>query len=207
MPRSVAYDSQVFVNCPFDEGYRPIFRAIIFAIVDCGYIPRSALEIYNSGQVRIHKITDLVARCRLGIHDLSRTELDPESGLPRFNMPLELGIFLGAQWLGSPKQKRKSCLVLDRERYRYQVFCSDIAGQDIAAHGTEPEAAVRLVRDWLRSLRADVMIPGGAKIWQRYQNFHDDLPLYCEAYQLDPSHLTFNDLTSLIGEWLKENEW
>ncbi len=49
--------------------------------------------------------------------------------LPRFNMPLELGIFLGAKRFGSQKQKQKNGLILDREKYRYQSFCSDIAGQ------------------------------------------------------------------------------
>jgi len=48
-------------------------------------------------------------------------------------MPLELGIFLGAKRFGGPKQKRKNCLILDREKYRYQQYCSDIAGQDIKA--------------------------------------------------------------------------
>lgn len=61
-------------------------------------------------------------------------------------MPLELGIFLGAKQFGSSKQKRKKALILDREKYRYQGFCSDIGGQDVRAHGDDPEEAIRLVR-------------------------------------------------------------
>ena len=49
----------------------------------------------------------MIADCRYGIHDISRTELDRDSGLPRFNMPLELGIFLGAKRFGAEEQKRK----------------------------------------------------------------------------------------------------
>src|SRR5262249_5963635 len=30
--------------------------------------------------------------CKYGIHDISRTEVTSASGLPRFNMPLELGV-------------------------------------------------------------------------------------------------------------------
>ena len=42
--------------------------------------------------LRLLKILCIIGECRLGIHDISRTELDAASGLPRFNMPLELGL-------------------------------------------------------------------------------------------------------------------
>jgi hypothetical protein len=120
------------------------------------------LEIYNSGQVRIEKIFKLIENCQFDIHDISRTELDVESKLPRFNMPLELGMFLGAQRFGAGRHKNKNCLILDREPYRYQQFLSDISGQDIAAHGGDATALIAKVRDWLntvaraRPLPADV---------------------------------------------------
>ena len=66
-----------------------------------------AKEVDNASTVRITLITELIGQCRRGIHDLCRTDLDEESQLPRFNMPLELGIFLGTNWLGTQKQKRK----------------------------------------------------------------------------------------------------
>ena len=34
----------VFVNCPFDKGYKPIFDAIMFAVTDLGFFARSAKE-------------------------------------------------------------------------------------------------------------------------------------------------------------------
>ena len=49
-------------------------------------------------------------------------------------MPLELGIFLGSKKYGDKKNKTKVCLVIDKEQYRYQIFISDIAGQDIKSH-------------------------------------------------------------------------
>ncbi|MBV9537403.1 MAG: hypothetical protein JOY70_00570 [Acidisphaera sp.] len=158
------YDQNVFINCPFDDAYRPLFRALVFAIFECGLRPRSALEVIDAGEVRFEKIARIVRGCRWGIHDISRTELTT-SGLPRFNMPLELGLFLGAQRFGDGTQRRKSCLVLDREHYRYQKFVSDIAGQDIAVHGNDPAGAIRAVRDWLaprparRTRRATPLLP------------------------------------------------
>jgi hypothetical protein len=61
--------------------------------------------------------------------DLSRTELHED--LPRFNMPLELGIFLGAKKYGNEQNNNKACIIFDREQYRYQKFISDISGHDI----------------------------------------------------------------------------
>ncbi|MEM1041622.1 MAG: hypothetical protein AAGI91_03240 [Bacteroidota bacterium] len=118
------YDQSVFVNAPFDPDYAPLFDAVIFAIHDCGFVARCALEEDDSAQVRVEKIYSIIAECRLSIHDVSRTELDADLGLPRFNMPLELGIVLGARRFGRGRQKEKRCLILDRERFRYRAYLS-----------------------------------------------------------------------------------
>ena len=109
----------------------------------------AAMTSYDASEVRFSKIEHLVETSRLGIHDTSRAGVDRRSGLARFNMPLELGLFLGAKRFGAEPQKQKRCLILDRERYRFQKFCSDIAGQDIEAHDGRVELLVRKVRDWL----------------------------------------------------------
>jgi len=95
--RQPLYQRSVFINCPFDGEYLPIFRAIIFTVSACGFEPRSTLEHDDASQVRIEKIYRLIASSAFGIHDISRTEPDDENRLPRFNMPLELGVFLGAK--------------------------------------------------------------------------------------------------------------
>jgi hypothetical protein len=120
-------------------------------------------------------------------------------------MPLELGIFLGAQRLGTPDQRRKRCLILDREKYRYQQFISDIAGQDIEAHDDEPMRAVKAVRNWLSDQRRERAIPGPMAIWKRYQRFRSLLPFYCETVDQEVADLTFNDYTRLIARSLREH--
>ena len=89
-PQPSNYEDNVFINCPFDEEYRPMFRAMVFVIHDAGFIARCALEAENSAQARLDKILNIIDECKYGIHDLSRTELSHNSGLPRFNMPFEL---------------------------------------------------------------------------------------------------------------------
>ena len=81
--RGDSLNHNVFINSPFDEGYTQLFDATIFAVIACGFVVRCALEIDDGSEVRIAKIFNIVAACRFGIHDLSRTELDPEHLLPR----------------------------------------------------------------------------------------------------------------------------
>ena len=203
------YDYDVFINCPFDHEYRSMRDALVFVVHDCGFQARCALEIDDSGRVRIENIVELIRECRYGIHDISRTELDTENELPRFNMPLALGLFLGATRPGSPKQKRKRSLILDRESYRYQKYISDISGQDIKSHDGDPKTAIRQVRDWLRNstTMADTIIPGPGRIIERYELVREEFPELCRRSHLDPDDLIFNDYTTCVSEWLKENDW
>jgi len=198
------YGGQVFINCPFDGEYARLFEAIVFAIFDCGFRPRCSLETDDGGQIRIDKIFSIISACRLGIHDISRTELDTKNTLPRFNMPLELGVFLGAKRYGRSKQRQKACLILDRESYRYQKFISDIAGQDIRSHGDDPQEAITIVRNWLRSVSPQRPIPGGEAIGNRYRIFRKTMPKMCRRLKWSTSSLTFTDYTWLVAEWLKE---
>jgi len=200
--RSVArYDGSVFINCPFDVAYSPLFDAAVFAVAACGFTPRSALEIDDASRARLEKIASLIAACRLGIHDISRTELDSASGLPRFNMPLELGLFLGARRYGSSQQRRKLCLVFDTERYRYQQFISDIAGQDIKAHGNDPSQVIAAIRGFLANASGSVL-PGGRTLLLRFTEFRAQLPGICHRFGLEPDELTFPDYCLIVTDWL-----
>src|SRR5260370_32487088 len=92
-------------------------------------------------EIRLHKIIELIASSRFSIHDLSRTSLDEANVLPRFNMPLELGIDLGCKAF-NPECPDKSLLIFDSEQYRFQKFVSDLSGQDIHQHGNNARTAV-----------------------------------------------------------------
>jgi hypothetical protein len=199
-----SYEDNVFINCPFDADYKPLFDAIVFAVHDCGFYARSAAEIDDSAENRLDKLLRIIKESRFGIHDISRTESSAE-GLPRFNMPLELGLFLGCKRYGSRRDRSKAWLVLDRDRYRYQRFISDIAGQDVAAHADDPKAAVRRVRDWLRGHSEREGIPGGSSIWKRYQAFSAELPAICAEARIETEELTFKDRTQLMSRWLVRN--
>lgn len=201
------YADSVFLNVPFDKKYASLFDALVFAIHDCGFMARSALEVDDSGQARVLKILDIIDQSQYGIHDISRAGIDRQTRLARFNMPLELGFFLGAKHYGSARHREKRCLVLDRERYRYRNFCSDIAGQDVRAHNDQPRDAIRAVRDWLSTHRPSVQMPGGRAIFERYERFRAQLPVQAANLKLDVRELTFGDYTKLVVGWLTKNPW
>ena len=203
------YGDRVFLNVPFDKHYRALLEALVFAVHDCGFVARCALESDDGSVVRLDKIFSIISECKYGIHDLSRTSLDRVSRLPRFNMPLELGVFLGAKRFGQAGQRRKVCLILDKEPYRYQVFCSDISGQDIRAHQNDGPIAIRVVRDWLRTARKTTRtnVPGAARITERYRQFRADLPSMCANAGLEIGTLIFLDYRTLVVGWLEENPW
>ena len=198
------YQDSVFINCPFDSQYKALFDALVFAVHDAGFVARSALEISDATQNRYDKILRTISECRYGVHDISRTELDASTLLPRFNMPLELGLFLGCKKFGNRIQRTKSCLIVDREAYRYQRFISDLAGQDIYAHDNDPERAIGLVRDWLRTESKRAGIPGKEAISARYRQFRKELPEICEGLKIQVEELTFADYSQVVIEWLRK---
>jgi hypothetical protein len=197
-----AYDLNVFINCPFDRDYIPLFDAILFTIYKCGFRPRCALEVDDGGQVRIEKINKIIEECRFGIHDISRTELDGSNNLPRFNMPFELGLFLGAKRFGSKQQKSKVLMILDKELHRYQQYISDISGQDVKSHDNDPEKLIRCIRDVFNTLRIGGAIPGPKEIMRNYQMFQSSLPDLMSKLQLHPDDLSYADKVQLVEQWL-----
>ena len=200
MARVLATD-QVFINCPFDAAYAPIFRAIVFTIFACEFRPRSARELDDGGQTRIDKLFSIMDECRYGIHDISRTELDPVHNLPRFNMPFELGIFMGARRYGHAEQKLKRLVIFDIEQYRYQRFLSDLAGIDIQAHNASPAIVVRKVRDWLANVSRR-KLPATNRVVALYEQFAAELPANVDAAGFDLATLPYVDFEYLVVDWL-----
>jgi hypothetical protein len=172
-----------------------------------GFRPKSAKDESNAGDVRFNKIQDLIEECKYSIHDISRAGIDIATGLPRFNMPLELGVDLGCKRYGTPYHQEKVLLVLDIERFRYRDFISDISGQDIEAHGGEEGEAIAAVRNWLR-LEVDpklVITPGSKVILERYRRFQTTLPSICAKLTWDIDDLPFSDFSWAVADWIDNN--
>jgi len=198
-----AFSDSVFINCPFDKQYWPIFEAIVFCIIDCGFTPRSALEDADSGTIRLNKILNIMKGSQYSLHDLSRVELGQDSFLPRFNMAFELGLDLGCRTFGQGTVKRKRCLILDADPHRYRVSLSDISGQDIQSHHNSPDTAITVVRKWLRITSKRKTLPGAKLIKARFTAFSQQLPKLCDQYGLDRLDLQFVEYVTFAEAWLK----
>src|SRR5680860_1258689 len=147
----MAFENNIFINCPFDKQYNPLLKAIVFYIVYLDYKPLLS-ETINSAESRVNAILALINDAIYSIHDLSRMELTKENELARFNMPLELGMDIGCKSFGNASQNEKYFLIPDKVKYRYQKAISDISGNDISIHNAEPEKALRQVRNWARKI-------------------------------------------------------
>lgn len=203
-----SFAKNVFVNCPFDDTYRPLLRPLLFTIIDLGLNPRISSESLDSGQPRIQKIVSLISESQFAIHDLSRIQATKKDEYFRLNMPLELGIDFGCKTYGQKAMKKKRCLVLEAERYRFQKAISDLAGSDIAAHENEPEKLVVEVRNWLRQNAKANGSAGAQRIFFRFNKF------MAENYQTlkndghsrkEINNLPVNELIERMIAWVKGN--
>ncbi len=192
----------VFINCPFDTQYQPLFDAILFTVIDCGFKPRCSLENYDGGSVRIEYISKLISECEFGIHDISRNKGDKKTGYARFNMPYELGLFIGASKFGTGKQKNKKCLILESKKYEYQKYLSDISGQDTYAHKNNEATLIRIVRDWLSQCNKTKELPSSKYVVKKYNAFKKGLPAFCKTIQWDHKNLKYHEQISAIEQCL-----
>lgn len=190
----------VFINCPFTPDYKDKFYALIYCIVRCGFKPRCSREVFDNATNRIDAISKIIKECNYGIHDISETSLDTKNGLPRFNMPLELGLFMGAIKFAETPISNKKALILDIEPYRYQKFISDISGQDISVYDATVNGLIDTVSRWLRNYKNTA--PGGALISREYEEYNTNIPQLCAASGLDVNELTYSDQLRYMTEWI-----
>lgn len=116
-------------------------------------------------------------------------------------MPLELGIYLGAKRFGIGTQKDKRCMILDRGKYRYLKFISDISGMDIHEHRNSPKRVIECTRDWLRNAsRRD--IPAAALLQKQYARFKSDLPMLAKDFGFKVGSIPYADFEAIVASWL-----
>jgi hypothetical protein len=198
------FSKNVFINCPFDDQFIPLLRSILFVIIYLGFTPRIALERFDSGEARINKIIDLIKASKFSIHDLSRIKSSEKSEYFRLNMPFELGVDIGCKIFKDGQAKDKKCLILEKEKYRYQKALSDLSNSDIKNHNNEPEEVIRQIRDWFvvnELERAD----SGTIIWESFNEFMADFYLRRKEEgfrEKDILRMPIPEFISFTNEWI-----
>ena len=141
----------VFLNVPYDEEFSRLYIAYIVGLSQLDLVPHIAFEI-PGGKRRLDRIFELIQSCRYSIHDLSRVDVSATpTGLPRFNMPLELGMTI--TW-ANLHPKRHTWSVWESEPYRLQRSASDLNGTNPYIHRGTAEGVLSELRDAFRRDRA-----------------------------------------------------
>jgi hypothetical protein len=126
VPRRSRIES-VFLNIPYDDAFENLYLAYIVGLTQLGLRINATLAIPNQG--RLKTIMDLIEQSNFSIHDLSRIELS--SGIPRFNMPVELGLAL---YRSKITKGRHRVHIFESKPYRTQRSTSDVNGMDPQIH-------------------------------------------------------------------------
>ena len=200
-----SFDSNIFINCPFDEEFSKLLKPIIFTTLYANLTPRISLEMQDSASSRLEHIFTLIEESQYAIHDLSRLEYKSPQDLPRMNMPFELGIDFGARQFGNTNLKEKKCLVMETLPYRYQAAISDLSGRDIKHHSNDPLKAVQIVRDWV-SANCNRTLPAVSKIWNSYLDFqaalYEDLQHRLGYSEKELDEIKIPELIEHMQSWI-----
>lgn len=146
----MSFEKNVFINCPFDKSFiDDILKPILYVLVKNGLYPRLSLEVSDSGEIRLQKITEIIKSCKYSIHDLSIVKAKKANEYSRMNMPFELGIDYGLRNSGIPKLRDKQFLILEAVKYDYMKAISDINGFDLKVHSNETEKIFECLKSWL----------------------------------------------------------
>lgn len=198
----------VFINCPFDKRYKPLFDAIVFAVHDLGFQARHAM-VDDDDAIRLTRIARQLAGSKYSIHDISRVEVGGKLKLPRFNMPFEAGIAYCRHHFAVPGSEHH-VLLLDAVPHRYQAALSDAAGLDPKVHDKDPARVISNVRDFLvRASGRGGRSPGAAHIHRRFTLFQTRLPNAARATRIAMKELNswdyVTDLQSMMVTWIAAN--
>jgi hypothetical protein len=130
----------VFLNVPYDPQFGDLYLAYIVGLTQLGFEINVTLAVPNQG--RLDRIITLIEESDVSIHDLSRIEAT--SGIPRFNMPLELGLAL---YRSHVTRGRHRVFVFEKKPYRIQQSTSDINGIDAQIHNDKPRGVMAGLRN------------------------------------------------------------
>jgi len=201
------FESNVFINCPFDREYYSLLRPLLFTIF-LGFNPRIATERSDSGENRLDKIRELIRDSKYSIHDLSRLQAKKAKEFYRLNMPFELGMDYGARVFGAAFMHGKRCLILEQNLYDFKKALSDLSGVDIKPHHNEPDEVIRAVRDWFVETVGLRRVETATVIWYRFSDFTTaffEQMLALGSPEKDIEEMPIPEYIDHIRMWVREN--
>lgn len=191
-------DKAIFINCPFDNDYHPLLRALLFAVCYYGLEPRIASTEADSKSDRLKRIIGLMRDSRYSIHDLSRMKANKKGEYYRMNMPFELGLDYGL--CGD----KKLFLIFENNRYKLKVALSDINGWDICAHNDSAENVILEFRKWYvnvnEKLSKSQKSVSSHTIWYDYNKFQVGFDEYKQKNNLKDEEISVAEYIEYVKE-------
>ncbi len=149
MPRTRRIES-VFLNIPYDTAFENL--AYIVRLAQLGLQIKATLAVPNQG--RLSTIIRLIEESDFSVYDLSRVEVS--HGVPRFNMPVELGLALYRSHVTDGKHQ---VFIFDSKPYREQLSTSDVNGIDPQIHKGTPKGVMNGLRNIFRQSQDVTTVP------------------------------------------------
>jgi hypothetical protein len=144
--------NHVFLNLPFEKSFEPIFAAYIVGLITLGWVPRSVLELDETGEGRMERLFQLLRQCPASVHDLSY--LGSER---RYNMPFELGVAYALARL----EKGRKVFVFEAKKRDLLRTLTDLRHFDPKRHNMSGEKALEAIYDcFFSAQRADAEAVG-----------------------------------------------
>jgi hypothetical protein len=172
----IDFDKDVFINCPFDTDYiDDLLKPMLYILIRNKLNPRLSLEVSDSGQVRLEKITGILRNCKYSIHDLSLVRAKKKGEYARMNMPFELGVDYGLRKSGVGRLDEKKFLILEAVKYDYQKAISDINGFDIKVHNNDTETLFQCLYAWSSETLLIKKQPPPRKLFYEFVDFNANL--------------------------------
>ena len=184
----------VFINCPFDTAYSPLFDAIVLTTVSCGYLPRCGLETGDVSVPRMDRILEALNASYYSIHDLSRCKGEGDDNLARFNMPLEFGIAFDKAYPPTRLPRNHDWLVLLPREHYYRRCISDLGAYDLRMHDNTVESIVPAVMSWLKTRPNARSVLGPDAVLKQFKPFQEQLDKLREVWRFD--NLPWKDLVA-----------
>ena len=193
----MSYDTNVFINCPFDDDYMPLLKPMLFTIKKLGFKPRISLERSDSAEVRLEKIKELIENSKFGIHDLSRARARIIGEYFRLNMPFELGIDLGCR-IYNENLNDKKILILEEEKYSVQKSLSDMSFADCKCHKGDAEHLITQLRNWFAE-NGHIDLPSASSLWDDYNEFLFELYIKKKAERFKDKEIDKLPISELMA--------
>lgn len=181
---------RVFINCPFDDAYTPVFDALVLVAVAYNFAPVTSAADGDTGIARIERLRDQLRNAPYSLHDLSRCTGEGELNIARMNMPLELGMAMMRQHLGGLIEDLgpHTWAALVPEDRLADRFISDLAGYDLLEYRGGDDLAGLIARAAQFFARYSDVKLTPAQIRTLYDEFHLAAGRLRDQWQPAPPH-------------------